>query len=173
MLKEDYVIFADSTFANNKDFTSQIGFAIVLANASNNANIVHWSLIKCKRVARSVLASELYAMVHGFDSAASIKSTITQPLHLTKPMPLVVFTDSKSLYECLVKLGTTQEKRLRIDLMCLRQIYEGQEIAEIKWIDGDSNPANAMTKSKPCRALQALLIRTSSMSTSTDGWRDL
>ncbi|EED17146.1 hypothetical protein TSTA_022030 [Talaromyces stipitatus ATCC 10500] len=163
------VIFADSSFANNKDFSSQIGFVIVLADAANNANIVYWSSIKCKRVTRSVLASELYAMVHGFDSAASIKSTTTQLLHLTKPLPLVICTDSKSLYECLVKLGTTQEKRLMIDLMCLRQSYERQEIAEIKWIDGESNPADAMTKSKPCRALQAL-IDTNKLNINVDGW---
>ncbi|EED22459.1 hypothetical protein TSTA_097080 [Talaromyces stipitatus ATCC 10500] len=163
------VIFADSFFANNKDFSSQIGFVIVLADGANNANIVHWSSIKCKRVTRSVLASELYAMVHGFDSAASIKSTTTQLLHLTKPLPLVFCTDSKSLYECLVKLGTTQEKRLMIDLMCLRQSYERQEIAEIKWIDGESNPADAMTKSKPCRALQAL-IDTNKLNINVDGW---
>ncbi|EED13482.1 hypothetical protein TSTA_097380 [Talaromyces stipitatus ATCC 10500] len=162
------VIFADLSFANNKDFSSQIGFVIVLVDAVNNENIVHWSLIKCKRVIRSVLASKLYAMVHGFDSAASIKSTTTQLLHLTKPLPLVICTDSKSLYECLVKLGTTQEKRLMIDLMYLRQSYERQEIAEIKWIDGESNPANAMTKSKPCHALQAL-IDTNKLNINVDG----
>ncbi|EED12764.1 hypothetical protein TSTA_052850 [Talaromyces stipitatus ATCC 10500] len=144
-------------------------FVIVLADAANNANIVHWSSIKYKRVTRSVLTSELYAMVHGFDSAASIKSTTTQLLHLTKPLPLVICTDSKSLYECLVKLGTTQEKRLMIDLMCLRQSYKRQEIAEIKWIDGESNPADAITKSKPCRALQAL-IDTNKLNINVDGW---
>ncbi|EED20801.1 hypothetical protein TSTA_039950 [Talaromyces stipitatus ATCC 10500] len=163
------IIFADSSFANNKDFSSQIGFIIVLADGANNANIVHWSSIKCKRVTRSVLTSELYAMVHGFDSAASIKSTTTQLLHLTKPLPLVICTDSKSLYECLVKLGTTQEKRLMIDLMCLRQSYEHQEIAEIKWIDGESNLADIMIKSNPCRALQAL-INTNKLNINVDGW---
>jgi hypothetical protein len=151
------IVFADASFANNKDLTSQIGFVIVLADAADNANIVHWSSIKCKRVTRSVLASEMYGMTHGFDAAAAIKSTITQLLHLTKPLPLVICTDSKSLYDCLVKLGTTQEKRLMIDLMCLRQSYERQEIAEVKWINGDSNPADAMTKSKPCRALEELI----------------
>ncbi|EED20802.1 transposable element tc1 transposase, putative [Talaromyces stipitatus ATCC 10500] len=147
-----------------------LSFVIVLADAANNANIVHWSSIKCKRVTRSVLASELYAMVHGFDSAASIKSTTMQLLHLTKPLPLVICTDSKSLYECLIKLGTTQEKCLMIDLMCLQQSYKRQEIAEIKWINGESNPADAITKSKPCRALQAL-IDTNKLNINVDGWR--
>ncbi len=44
-----------------------------------------------------------------------------------------------------------------IDLMCLRQAYERREITEIKWINGESNPADAMTKSKPCPALKNLI----------------
>jgi len=44
-----------------------------------------------------------------------------------------------------------------VDLMCLRQSYERREIAEIKWIDGNTNPADAMTKTKPCQALKDLI----------------
>jgi hypothetical protein len=149
------IVFTDSSFANNRDFTSQIGYIVTLADEDNNANIVHWSSTKCKRVTRSVLASELYAMSNGFDMAASIKATVELILDLT--LPLTICTDSKSLYECLVKLGTTQEKRLMVDLMCLRQSYERRQIAEIKWIDGDSNPADAMTKSNACSALRELI----------------
>jgi len=150
------VIFTDASFANNKDLSSQIGFVIVLADGNNNANIIHWSSIKCKRVTRSVLASELYGLAHGFDIGSAIRTTIQNILQL-KQLPLVLCTDSKSLYECLVKLGTIQEKRLMIDLMCLRQAYERREITEIKWINGESNPADAMTKSKPCPALKNLI----------------
>jgi hypothetical protein len=56
-----------------------------------------------------------------------------------------------------------------IDLMCLRQSYERQEISEVRWIDGNSNPADAMTKSKPCRALQDL-IDTNKLRVNVDGW---
>jgi hypothetical protein len=163
------IAFTDASFANNKDLTSQIGFVIVLADAANNANIVHWSSIKCKRVTRSVLASELYGTNHGFDAAAAIKSTVTQLLHLPEPLPLIICTDSKSLYDCLVKLGTTQEKRLMIDLMCLRQSYERHEIAEIRWINGNSNPADAMTKGKPCHALEEL-ISTNKLRIDPEAW---
>ncbi len=95
-------------------------------------------------------------MAHGFDTGAAIKATIEKILQLER-LPITLCTDSKSLYDCLVKLGTTQEKRLMVDLMCLRQSYERREIAEIKWIDGGSNPADAMTKSRPCQALKDLI----------------
>jgi len=149
------VAFTDASFANNNDNSSQIGFIIVIADAENNANIVHWSSIKCKRVTRSVLSSELYAIAHGFDYAAVIRSSIAKICQ--KELPLIICTDSKSIYENLVKLGTTTEKRLMVDIMCLRQSYERRLITEIKWIDGELNPADSMTKVKPCAALRHLI----------------
>ena len=44
-----------------------------------------------------------------------------------------------------------------IDVMCLRQAYERWEIAEVKWIQGDSNPADSITKAKPSNALRQLI----------------
>ena len=61
-------------------------------------------------------------MAHGFDMGISVKSTVDKVLQID--LPLVVCTDSKTLYEYLVKLDTTQEKRLMINVMCLRQAYE-------------------------------------------------
>jgi hypothetical protein len=50
-----------------------------------------------------------------------------------------------------------QEKRLMIDVMCLWQAYERRLITDVKWIDGEVNPVDAMTKSKACLALQQLI----------------
>ena len=72
--------FTDILFANNRDLSSQIGYILVLVDASGRANILHWSSTKCKRVTRSVLASELYGMAHGFDMGISVKSTIDRIL---------------------------------------------------------------------------------------------
>ena len=44
-----------------------------------------------------------------------------------------------------------------IDVMCLRQAYEWRLITEVKWIDGEANPTNAMMKGKPCTALSQLI----------------
>jgi hypothetical protein len=80
--------------------------------------MLYWSFIKCKRVTRSVLAFKLYVLAYGFDIGASIKFTIDRILGIN--LLLVLCTNFKSLYDCLVKLGITQEKRLMIDIMCLR-----------------------------------------------------
>ena len=179
-------IFVDGSFANNKDLSSQIGYEIILANETPqpktdsynqdrtfqlNGNLVHYSSTKSKRVTRSVLASEIYGMVSGVDMAIAINSTLKtmlNELHLP-PTPIVVCTDSYSLYECLVKLGTTKEKRLMIDIMALRQSYERRELTEIRWINGQDNPADAMTKGTPNKSL-TMFLDTNQLTVRVEGW---
>ena len=160
-------MFTNSSFANNRNLSSQIRYVICLADAINKANIIYWSFVKCKRVTRSVLAAELYEMVHEFDLGAVIKGTLTKIMQTD--IPLILCIDSKSLYECLVKFGTTQEKRLMIDVMSLRQSYEKQEIIEVKWIHRQNNPADSMTKAKPGTALKTI-IETNHINLSTIEW---
>ena len=52
-----------------------------------------------------MLASELYAIAHGFNIAGAIKATIDKILNIN--LPLVLYTNLKSLYDYLIKLGTT------------------------------------------------------------------
>lgn len=173
-------VWIDGSFANNKDLSSQIGFVVTIGNEiSGNkqftfrGNIVHWSSTKCKRITRAVLASELYAMVQGVDIAIPLCTSLNQiTAQLDLPtVPIVVCTDSFSLYECLVKLGTTKEKRLMIDIMALRESYERRELAEIRWVNGNDNPADAMTKANPNKALQTL-IDGNELTVRLEGWVD-
>jgi hypothetical protein len=69
-------------------------------------------------------------MTHCFDISTAIKSLVEKILQIN--LPLIQVTDSKSLYNCLVRLGTMQEKRLMIDVMCLRQAYERRLITDVK-----------------------------------------
>jgi hypothetical protein len=116
------IVFTDALFANNRDLSSQIGYVLVLADGIGYTNIIHWFSTKYKRVTRSVLASELYGIAYGFDMGISVKSIIDRVLEIE--LLLVVYTDSKSLYKYLIKLGTTREKHLIINVICLCQVYE-------------------------------------------------
>jgi hypothetical protein len=110
-------------------------------------------------------------MVAGVDMAYAISTTlrlITDRLSLPA-IQTVVCTDSYSLYKCLVKLGTTKEKRLMIDIMALRQSYERRELHEIRWIHGDDNPADALTKAAPNKALERL-VSTGMATIRMEGW---
>ncbi len=173
-------VFVDRSFANNKDLSSQIGYVIIFANEYSHANtneftiegnIIHWSLTKYRRVTQSILASEIYGMVNEFDLGFVIKqtlATICKRIDLAK-VPLILYTNSYSLYQCLVQLGTTSEKRLIIDIMALKQSYEGREIDEMRWICGKDNTADAMTKASPNSGLEGI-ISTNKGTIRLEGW---
>ena len=84
---------------------------------------------------------------------------------------IVVYIDLLSLYKCLVKLGTTKEKRLIIDIMALREAYEQGELKDIRWIDGRDNPADAMTKVAANTSMEQL-INTNKLELRVQGWVD-
>jgi hypothetical protein len=98
-------------------------------------------------------------MSAGVNIAYIIGSTlnmVTKQLNL--PMiPIIIYTDSYSLYEYLVKLGITKKKRLIIDIIAIRQSYERRELQEVRWINGDNNPADAITKTKPNLSLETFI----------------
>ena len=41
--------------------------------------------------------------------------------------------------------------------MCLYQLYKRKEIIKVKWIDGNSNPTNLITKGKASTAFKKLI----------------
>ena len=98
-------------------------------------------------------------MTAGIDMAISISTTLNLIIRQLgiDAIPTVIYTDSFSLYECIVKLGTIREKRLIIDIIAIRQSYERRELSEIRWIAGESNPADAIIKSAANKALESLI----------------
>ncbi|KAM4058411.1 cwf18 domain containing protein [Hirsutella rhossiliensis] len=155
------MVFTDGSFANNKDLSSQLGFVIALVNETNHkekqfeisGNIVHWS-------STNVLASEIYGMANGFDIGISLAMTMKI---ITERLNLPPILSSQARYD--------EGKRLMIDIMALRQSYEKREITDIRWINGADNPADAMTKASPNRALERF-IDTNSLTIRVEGYED-
>ena len=53
--------------------------------------------------------------------------------------------------------------------MCLYQLYKRKEIIKVKWIDGNSNPTDLITKGKASIALKKL-INTNYLKLQTMEW---
>ena len=133
-------IFINSSFANNKDFSSQIGYLIIFANKTKGinkfaikGNLIYYSSTKNKRVIRSVLASKIYIMVKGVNIAITINTTIkiiTRQLGFSYTL-IIICTNLYLLYKCLVKFNTTKEKCSIINIIILCQLYKHREITEI------------------------------------------
>jgi hypothetical protein len=91
----------------------------------------------------------------GIAFATTFEIIITR---LNQPeIPLVICTNLCFLYEYLMKFGTTQKKRLMIDILALRQFYKRKRIAEICWIHNRDNPADALTKATANSSLKQLV----------------
>jgi hypothetical protein len=133
-------VFVNKLFTNNKDFSSQLGYKIIITNKFTrendfiiHSNFIHWSLTKSKRITQSILASEIYKIVSRVNIVIAIRITlkmITDRLKLPI-IPIIVCTDLYSLYKCLVKLSTIKEKCLMIDIIVFQQSYKRQKLFKI------------------------------------------
>ena len=76
-------IFINSSFTNNKDFSFQISYLIILINKTEKTNkfaikgnLIYYSFIKSKRVTKSILAFKIYRIVKSVNMAIIINITI-------------------------------------------------------------------------------------------------
>jgi hypothetical protein len=69
-------------------------------------------------------------MIHELDINAILKAIMSKMLSIT--VLLVFCIDFKLLYDYLITLSITREKRLMINVMSLRQSYKRREIIEVK-----------------------------------------
>ena len=138
------VVFSDSSFANNEDLTSQLGYIVLLLGKNGTAHILNYSSRKKRRVTRSVLGCEVFAFADAFDSAYVLRQDLQQLLNVN--IPLKMFTDSKSLFDVITKCTMTAEKRLMIDIFAINQAYDGREITNVGFVRSENNIANGFTK---------------------------
>lgn len=159
--------YTDASFVTNLDETSQLGFIVMLSDKDSNANLLHFASYKSQRVARSVLGAEICAFADAYDMAYCVKRDLETIME--RRVPLMMFTDSKSLFDVFTKCSQTKERRLMIDLQAVRDAYSRHQITNIGHVCGRNNPADEMTKIERCEALNHLL-RTGKCNFKIDQW---
>ena len=138
------VLLTDASFANAAGMKSQLGYLILMADDNGNCNLLHYGSNKCQRIARSVMAAEIQALVLGFDFAFLIKDLVDEILGTD--MRIEALIDSKTVFNVVAKDGKTAERILQIDILAHRQSYDIGELDRIAWIPGNTNPADSFTK---------------------------
>ena len=147
--------YSDGAFANNPDESSQLGYLILLSDKGGRCNVLAYKSFKSRIVVCSVLGGEILAFSEAFDRSFIMKRDLEAILNRT--IPMVMLTDSKSLFDVLVKNSTTLERRLMIDFKAARDAYNSKEISNIGFIRSHCNAADAFTKAKGCEALERIL----------------
>lgn len=148
-------VYADASFADNDDLSSQIGYVVLLCDSSDSCHVLAYSSKKARRVVRSIMAGEVYAFADAFDAAFIIKHDLE--FIYRQHLPLLMLTDSKQTFDVVTRASHTTERRLMIDVAAAREAYKRNEISNVGLVKSEHNVADGLTKPGPCAALEAVL----------------
>ena len=95
---------------------------------------MHASLIKYKKIICIILTFKLYTIIIDIDILIFIFSFIAIIINKFNLLRLriIVYINFLSLYEYIVKLNTIKEKRLIINIIIIRELYERKKLIEIR-----------------------------------------
>jgi hypothetical protein len=136
------VVYTDASFATNEDLSSQFGFILFAVDGAGRSCILDGQSSKCRRVTRSVLGAELFAMSHGYDRAAAMQHALSK----IRKLPIVIVCDSMQIFSSLTKLTAVSERRLMVDLAVLREAYEKDDIETFVHVRTHNNLADVLAK---------------------------
>ena len=149
--------YSDASFANLNDGSSQGGILIFLSDQQGARCPIYWESRKIRRVVKSTLAAETLALSDAAETAIYIKHIINEMVN-DVTLPIVCYTDNKSLVDVLDSKKNVDDKRLRIDLALLKEMLQSKEVASIQWVSTSGQLANCLTKrgASPAQLLAAI-----------------
>ena len=193
--KATIVAWGDSAFANAEGEKSQCGVVVGLTERPdeviNEMQFQHcipmeWRSATVKRVVRSTLAAESYAVSETTETAQWLQQVLAEilrsgrgPIDLREmekgdvALPVRLQTDSENLAQSIRKdAGQVQDKRLRIVISMLRQVVATMSRRRpanmvIQWIPAWKMVADALTKLMQASMLRAFLSATPFKATPT------
>ena len=137
--------YADASFGNLPDGSSQGGTFVELVSGSKSAPI-DWQSRKLSRIPRSTLSAETISMVDGMESAIIAGKMLSEMIYNSDShVPVEGITDNYSLFQVAHATTSVKEKRLRIELSILHEaIYKNQ--CKLKWVTSGNQLADCLTK---------------------------
>ena len=139
-----FVVFCDASYGNLRDGSSQGGFIIFLVSFTGKCCPITWQSRKIRRVCKSTLAAESWAMIEAVESCELVQTQLGEIMQ-SKKLDVIVMTDCKSLHDAIHTSKNVDDKGLRIPIACLRQrVNEGE--MTVRWISTKKQLADCMTK---------------------------
>lgn len=159
--------FADASFANNHDLSTQLGHIVFLCDSTGNAAPIALKSYKSRRVVRSAMPGKVTAFSGMFDVAVTLAKELRSIYDRT--IPLRLLTDSKALFGIISKVSRTSEKRMMLDIAAAREVFRDRIISDTFFVRSSNNLANGLTKSMQQAALQ-LALRTGKIYARPEQW---
>ena len=160
------VTYHDASWATRRDLSSQGGQLTVLMEGrvlkghQGKFSVLNWTSRRLKRVARSSTSAEVQMCGNALDTHEFLKlayldmqSNRVLDLQDVDPylqeIPSILVCDSKNVYDGLAKVESTglhmEEKRTAIELLGIKARLIPANIS-IRWVDGDQELADCLTK---------------------------
>lgn len=136
--------YADASFAKNADGTTKIGKLVLQCDRTNTCHVLAYMSRNSRRVVLSIMAGETYAFSDALYQGFMLKHDL-ETLY-RREIPLMMFTDSKQLFDVITKATYPTERRLMIDIAAVRESYNSFDISNIGLVAGKDNPADSFTK---------------------------
>lgn len=103
------VVASHASFENAKGGRRQFGFVISMVDHHEKANEVHYASCRFRRVSRSVMAAEIYAVVTGYDFAFVIADMLHEIIGRTPVIQALV--ERRTLLDVVAKDGNRRKPR--------------------------------------------------------------
>ena len=141
------LVVTDAALGNLEGSGSTGGKLILLSNSKGDLCPLSWYTNKIKRVVRSTLAAEMLSLQEGIDEAIYLRSLICELINVPQiSIPIIPYVDNKSVTEALFSTKLVDDKRWRIDVVSVKDSIDKHEINAARWIQGENQLANPLTK---------------------------
>ncbi|KAA8490976.1 Retrovirus-related Pol polyprotein from transposon TNT 1-94 [Porphyridium purpureum] len=163
--KLKFRVYADASFASNRDYSSQIGYVVFLGDHTDTVHFLHAVSKKTRHAVYSVMGAELLALCAALDFAEALRADL---LRTGVAVDIDLYTDSKQIYDAVAHGTTLDEKRMMIRLLMVRQSVDVLSIARLHHISGTQNVADALTKHRRHCPLWDQVMRNGTLSHHTN-----
>lgn len=137
--------FSDTSFANNCDLSTQLGYIIFLADVySYSAPMIFKSYMK-RRITQSATAGEVIAFADMGDAAVTLTKEVERLLHRRVAIQLMI--NSKFLFDVISKGSRTSGKRLMLDIAAAHEQFRVMDVSDIGLVRSADNLGDGLTKS--------------------------
>ena len=137
--------FSDASF---KATYGQTGILTGIYFETNNTSAYHlidWSSMKQRRVSYSAFGAETIARADADDRGFNLREGL-RAVTSNKKIEHHLHVDSRGLYDTITTLHEGKDYRLRTTVQRLRDSFESEQLSVLRWIPGNLNVADALTK---------------------------
>lgn len=120
-------LFTDASSANAHDLKILLGFVVLVMDHAGNANMPHYGSIRCRYVARFLIASEIHAVILGFHIRSLMQSLLEDVTG--RKAPIEAYVSLNTVFDMISKESNSTECRLQIYIATISESYEEGELA--------------------------------------------